>query len=344
MYNSPRHGKSGIRILSQVREPRPRLPPQTNAVRCKLSFALRRAHAFHAFLLASAYLSKCGLLLYCSFMSVAAAAHAPLDSPPPDSAQEDQLLLAESRIRIRNAGGKFGRFVIAADYAPRKGNVKTLLSNHPSYGKSWATLEEINDADKVAFVKWINMHLARGGGHRRRPSCALPLAFERRSSRRCDEAMTVEQAVLNCVRFLVHNVIHRSRHDSDEMQRVNFVVGKRRRGSKKTDVSNLIATRHASYVKWVRRTTKRVRAAALQRRKRTGKGYAYRALRLKRLAAIRAEQDLAWLQFHDNRLATLVARQECGKLLPDGLSARAAMHGATLGALLSLIEHDSRHR
>lgn len=49
-------------------------------------------------------------------------------------------------------------------------------------------------------------------------------------------------------------------------------------------------------------------------------GFHYRKERLKRAAAFKAEDDLEWLQWHQNRLATIVARQDLHALLREGLS------------------------
>lgn len=122
-----------------------------------------------------------------------------------------------THLRVDDAGGINRRFVLAADYLPRSGKKrKTIKSNYRAYGKSWASREEITDSDREEFVTWINTKLASGGGSRLRPPKSPQVAS--RSSLRLDKQMTlvctpatdlvVERAVVQCLKFLVDNVIH----------------------------------------------------------------------------------------------------------------------------------------
>lgn len=56
------------------------------------------------------------------------------------------------------------------------------------YGKSWSSEEEITDADKVAFVEWINTGMALQGGGGSKPRKGLSELMPRmpRSSSRVD--------------------------------------------------------------------------------------------------------------------------------------------------------------
>lgn len=229
--------------------------------------------------------------------------------------------------RIQCAGGWNSRFLIIADYYPHLNNKKAKIkSNHPGYGKTWATKEEVTSTDIDDFLAWINEGLARGGGSTRRPDPYLPSAqpLTIRSSARMDARMQqhipvsttvagikVEAGVLQCVKFLIDNVIHRARFAEIESslckRTVHFVQGKR----KKTSAPAQTISRHGS-----RFITGRMRAPRLTSRK--SKGFVYRQAALNRRKAAKAEDDLAWLQQHKRRLATTLARQDLHSLLPDG--------------------------
>lgn len=231
-------------------------------------------------------------------------------------------------VKIKNAGGQNSRLVLVTQYIPRKGHKKTVYSNHVKYGKSWATRQEITEADKSAFVHWVNTGLANrgvGGSSTRLPPWLVASAS--RSSARLDQSQAailresgqgvalVEDAVLQCVKTLVHMVVKQARyHIVAPLQRssMNCVPGKRKHD--KTDVGA------ASAVYRPLSMTKRMRAAPrrLTQPKRTSKGFNYRNNKLKRAAAAKAEEDLEWLQVQRHRLATLVARQACVEMLPDG--------------------------
>lgn len=124
----------------------------------------------------------------------------------------------------------------------------------------------------------------------------------------------MEQSVLQCVRFLVHSVVYRSRLGVDGL-RINYVPSKRR--SKTMEASASMASQSHPFPGLI---TKRMRAVKfLTQRKRTSRGYQYRQDVLKRRAALRAEEDLQWLECQCTRLATIVARQEQLELLPEGV-------------------------
>lgn len=243
------------------------------------------------------------------------------------SANDDRIPV--SRIQIKNAGGIHRRFVIVVEYAPRKGHKVLIRSNHRKYGKSWATREEITEEDQVQFVSWINNHLATDGvgGHRPRTHSHAVVLASRSSKRRDADVATVrlgaaevvvEQSVLQCVRFLVHSVVYRSRLGIDGL-RINYVPSKRH--SKTMLASTSTASRSHPFSGLI---TKRMRAVKyLTQRKRTSKGYQYRQEVLKRRAALKAEEDLQWLECQCTRLATLVARQQQLELLPEGVLCRS---------------------
>lgn len=238
--------------------------------------------------------------------------------------------LAGSRVRIKCAGGCHGRFVLVAQYAPRKGIKKLIQSNHTAYGKSWASSKEIEDSDKAAFLQWINTELAHGGGSKRRASVtSLPLAS--RSSVRLDECLMhstvpiatdqaelqIEAGVLQCMKFLVENVVFRARHDEELRDKtrtkvIHRVPGKRGHAKTRMTTPGISLQRFAS-----RCITKRYRLQAKLSQRRS-RGHHYRKGILKRAATAKAEEDLEWLMFHKHRLATVVARQSLHDLLPEG--------------------------
>lgn len=236
-----------------------------------------------------------------------------------------------SRLRTRCAGGKHGRIVLVTEYVPRKGQKKTIQSNHKGYGKSWATEGEIKPQDKLAFVRWIEEEMSRGGGSHGRAAQARSLPC--RSSSRMEGLMTVvrttnahvlliEHAVARCIQFLVDNVVHRARHDgAAAANQINFVPSKRRQ---KTSCST---TASSFYGLWanraVHKASRRQRKGRLTQKKRESWSYNYRNGLLRLLAASRAEQDLDWLGTHLFRLATIVARQDLRELLPEGMASTA---------------------
>lgn len=244
------------------------------------------------------------------------------------SSRTEQASATGERIFIKNAGGYYGRFVLVAEYAPRKGQTKKVRSNHLRYGKSWATREEIQDEDKLAFVKWVDSELATdgvGGNRLWRPSPSH-LHLPCRSSVRSDGALTsvrtcvadvvVEQSVVSCVNFLVHSVAQQARLGIDGL-RVNLVPAKARHNKTNVATFKPSASYHRSWTTG-RFMTRQMRAAKLTQRKRKSKGFQYRSGVLQRLAAARAEADQQWLQAQQERLATIVARQNLYELLPDG--------------------------
>lgn len=128
----------------------------------------------------------------------------------------------------------------------------------------------------------------------------------------------VEQAVLMCVKYIIDSVVYqaraRQRVEGLWPRVIHHVPGKR--GHRKTEVRAWYSQRDASGLVLTRRMR-----ARLTQRKRESKGYNYRDQKLKRAAAARAERDLEWLQVHGLRLATIVARQDLGLLLPEGMTA-----------------------
>lgn len=235
--------------------------------------------------------------------------------------------MANSRVLVKNAGGHHTRFVLVVRYKPRKGNKTQLIhSNHWKYGKAWASPRDIKVSDKLAFLDWIDKSLAAGGGSKARDSREQVVASRR--SARLDGTMSVvrvqeddimvEEAVLLCLKALVDQVVRFARCSNvhDSLQRsVNIVGSKVRR---KTDMTGVIMRTCPFSVLMTRRM--RAVSSRLTQRKRGSKGYAYRNGVLKRAAAFRVEQDLEWLQFHQNRLATIIARQDLRELLPEGKS------------------------
>lgn len=222
-----------------------------------------------------------------------------------------------SRVHIKNAGGWSSRFILVADHCPRKGHKKKIYSNHPGYGKSWQTREEISQADMDNFVMWLGRGLSTGGAVSR-PLSSEPeaLVLATRTSSRVDtmrrmsvcmaadhQPVEIEEEVVRCVQFLVAQVIHGAKLQAD-----------------------MGAIRKEKRVPYLRRglaaVTGRRRARKLTQRR--SKGYAYRAAVLQRAAAIRAEQNLEWLQIQKQRLATVIARQDLHALLPEGTSSIAS--------------------
>lgn len=250
-------------------------------------------------------------------------------------------------LRIKEAGGYKRRVILIADYVPRVGVKKSIRSNHVSYGKSWASREEITDEDGAEFIRWINTGLARGGGcnillPRACPSAEMP----RRSSLRVQDQLTVvhkcnkedvssvvvEQAVIHCVNFLVHNVVHRARYD--DTSRIHHVTGKRSRSK-----GQMVSTSTSSFHRFVslmkrRQETmaQRRKAVKLTQRKRGSKGYGYRNSFLMGARAAKMEHDLGWLEAQEQRLATVVARQTLHELLPEGAWLRLALEFSVLSS------------
>lgn len=233
-----------------------------------------------------------------------------------------------TRIRIKNAGGYSSRYILVAEYAPTAGVKKLLSSNHPRYGISWASKEDIGEADETAFMNWVDGCFARGGSAFKSPAAALvsPPSLPIRSSMRVNAAMEskvvvdagekggfeVEMGVLQCVRFLIHNVVHRARYrfEVEGQVRINFVEGKQRHRR-----ADWVARCSGSQPR-LSGLTKKMRAAKLTQRR--SRGYRYRIERLKRAAAARTEDDLGWLDVQRLRLATVVSRQDLHELLPEG--------------------------
>lgn len=231
--------------------------------------------------------------------------------------------LSGTHLRVDDAGGVNRRFVLAAEYLPRSGKrKKTIKSNNCSYGKSWATRDEISPADREAFVNWINTKLATGGGSRQRTH-PKELRLASRSSLRVNNQMAsvcthvadvvVERGVAQCLKFLVDNVVHLSRHGG--VNKVNYVPGKRGRHKTCTRGAEMGSR---SWGAGMMMTSRMSRAARLTQRKRESKGYEYRSNVLKAKEARRLENDLEWLQEHEERLATIAARQCLHELLPEG--------------------------
>lgn len=265
-------------------------------------------------------------------------------APSCDAPEADGSDRAISHVRIKNAGGKYGRFVLVADYAPRKGHKKTIQSNHVSYGMSWATREQISESDKKDFVSWIDTSLGNGGGSTERKAlyASAFLTLQRRTSLRLNDKLTcvlrddardliVERAVAQCVCFLVHNVVIRARHAEcgGTSSHIHFVPSKRK---PKTKVIVKTANSSSIFCRWTNHITRRMlHAKKLTQRKRCGRSYLRRDGKLKREAASKAESDLLWLETHQLRLATICARQTLCELLPDGKSVMLALWGL-LGA------------
>lgn len=235
-----------------------------------------------------------------------------------------EAILKRSRISIINAGGVNARFALMAYYSPRTGQTKRVKSNDLRYGKTWATKTEISKADMVDFLNWIQNDRARGGqGANRGRAGHLPTTTPRTSSRVAQlvQARTpihtssgarfeVEQAVVQCVKYLIDKVAYRARYWGDSgVPKVNQVQSKRRR--RKTDVK---APARYHFTLPGRRMT---RPRLTQRRAR---GYRYRTSVLIRQGAAKAEDDVNWLLVHELRLATKIARQELHELLPEGAS------------------------
>lgn len=245
--------------------------------------------------------------------------------------QRDAAARKTDAVRIKSAGGYHARYILYAEYAPGKGTKKYVMSNHPRCGMTWATKEEITDADKLAFVEWINTKLARGGSNYHIQGAArVPPPLASRSSMRVDavvmqkhaaslsDAADVERAVLQCVKYLIHNVVHRARHSDNSIARtrINFVPGKARQNRTKVITTSFTRTTGL---------TKRMRAAKRLTQRRS-RGYSYRLMVLKRAAASRSEEDLGWLETNSYRLKTLIARQDIHKLLPEGEAPAPSVH------------------
>lgn len=219
-------------------------------------------------------------------------------------------------------------------YAPRRGVRKPIRSNHPHYGRSWATREEITEADEQDFISWIDDGLSNNGvgGARSR---ALQVGIASRASSRVDAAsmqsrvcvhasvgpLVVEQGVLRCVKSLVDNVVYRARYHvqhGEGMLPIHFVKGKERHKHKTKVVAASSGSAASPHSSKGPKMTGRMRAARLRLTQRRSRGYVYRTEVLKRAATTRAEQDIEWLQTHCHRLATLIARQHMHELLPEG--------------------------
>lgn len=228
-------------------------------------------------------------------------------------------------VRIKKAGGLHEHFVLHTTYAPSKGTRKRVFSNHREYGKSWATKEEITNQDKINFLEWIDKGLARGGGSskgRRDQTRAV-----QRSSLRTDAStislsfagianMEVEQGVWACVNALINKVCYQSRwHQAKGQVRVSHSVPSKRR-PRHLKLQHGPTSLQACYRRCRGLISKRYASQKLTQRR--SRAYAYRTERLKRAAASRAEENLSWLQHHQLRLATIIARQDLLELLPEG--------------------------
>lgn len=244
-------------------------------------------------------------------------------SSPPEG-DEDQATLEHAKIAIKNAGGAYSRFVLAAWYRPRtgRGQSKRIQSNNPRYGKSWASKNEIQESDKLEFLRWINTDLARGGqGKDRCRAAKMSTPASRTSSRvaqlmqvpiqipiTAGHAVAIEQGVVQCVKELVHKVVYGAHYWGDgRAVVVHHVLGKRRR---KTETNT------------VRPPPKRLIAKRMTRPRLTQRRahkYRYRSRILRLQAAAKAEEDLSWLQTHQQRLGTIIARQDLHELLPEGV-------------------------
>lgn len=255
----------------------------------------------------------------------------PTSSSTTDAELDVAEELADTRIYIKNAGGVNHRFVLYLEYAPtERGKRKRVHSNTPSYGKSWESKEQITQGDKHDFVRWVNSAMATGGGRKAgHLSRGRPPAGPLRSSERvgarlvaadgCFSAnIVVEKAVLQCVQLLVHTVERQSRWDFGDrpaqLQVVNRVASKRRHA--KAHIGARDSTPHRQYRAGM--LTKRMQRARLSQRK--SRGYLYRRGYLQDFAARRMEANLSWLQAHQHRLATIIARQDLHKLLPEGMA------------------------
>lgn len=251
---------------------------------------------------------------------------------------------SKRRVRIQSAGGWNERFIIHVEYFPRSGlKSKKIKSNHPGYGKSWATRAEITKADEDEFLAWINNGLSTGGGSVRRPSPCLTSEgprFATRSSSRIDVAPckevrigdahmgNVQEAVLRCVNYLVDSVIRYNRHGKEvgSIDKVRYVKGKHRHKDK--TVAQLRFSSRPSFI------TGRSRATKLTQRR--CRGFAYRREVLQRNKATKAEADLQWLLEQEQRLATIVSRQNLYALLPDGMPAQTAIRFSSCRAHIAL--------
>lgn len=238
---------------------------------------------------------------------------------------------ALERVRIKSAGGLHEHFVLFITYAPSKGTKKRICSNDRRYRKSWASAAEITLQDKIDFVEWLRTGLARGGGSRKsRGDESTSLAL--RSSTRVETASVslpfagytdfqVSQAVWACVRSLIEKVCRKALWHQEQMpaRSKHCVPSKPRQHHLKTlhvKPRHPSATLEACYRRCRGMISKRYRAANLTQRR--SRAYAYRTERLRRAAAFRAEENLQWLQHHQMRLATIIARQELLELLPEG--------------------------
>lgn len=239
------------------------------------------------------------------------------------------IALAASHVRIKNAGGQNSRFVLYAVYAPARGVRKRIFSNNVRFGKSWPTKEEITESDKEEFVRWISCGLARGGGgQNHREAKDGPVA---RSSARVDgmvrqstvpissvsPSTEIEYGVLQCVQKLVQKIVDQSRF----LQCGNPQAACRKRvAPKQRPHCRVHITAPASFEASSRRFRSFVAKHFSSKRltHRRSHGYHYRKERLRRAAAVKAEEDVEWLRRHENRLATVIARQDLHELLPEG--------------------------
>lgn len=249
--------------------------------------------------------------------------------PHPQSEPARANARAGTSLRIDDAGGVNRRFIITAEYLPRSGKKKkTVKSNNTRYGKSWATKEEIGDAEKAAFLEWIHAGLARGGGSRQRVHKELGLAS--RSSDRINQQMTsmcttvadvvVERGVAQCVKYIIDNVVHRARHGG--VSKINYVPSKRHHRTSVLESSAQLLRRPWGEA-WVARPKKNAPCRRrLVQRKRQSKGFEYRVGVLSRRRIAKEDEDLEWLQTHEHRLATIIARQDLHELLPDGMTSQ----------------------
>ena len=94
---------------------------------------------------------------------------------------------AGNNILVQKAGGIGGRYKLVLKYTARKGQQKDAVSKDPRYQKTWATAEEITDADRAAFREWVETKMSRGGGASlKRARSGSPAALPSRSSARLD--------------------------------------------------------------------------------------------------------------------------------------------------------------
>lgn len=240
-----------------------------------------------------------------------------------------------TRVRLQHAGGNQNRFVIAAEYAPRKGQKKWVHSNHVRYGKVWSSKEDIGRADVEQFIDWIRHELARGGGSKAKVVRGLSPAPTWRNNRRGNENAAhlvhsplsssalpreaqIQKEVHACVEFLIFNIVHEARHAGEEikLKQVRCVKSKLRPHDK-TNLISAVCDRSRPRSSGV---TKRMRLAFKLTQRKSNR-YEYRTRALKLRAAAREELSLAYVAMHKLRLATIVARQDLHELLPEGNAA-----------------------